>query len=149
MFTPAITTVRALLPLETTGPAETEMFGAQLAATLHPGDIVALFGDLGVGKTHLIKGLCAEMGVPRHSVNSPTFTLVNEYMGRDFPIYHIDAYRIKHAAEFHELGFEDYFFGEGLCLIEWPERIISLLPNDTTRLQLTHLSENKRRIEWL
>jgi tRNA threonylcarbamoyladenosine biosynthesis protein TsaE len=108
---------------------------------------VALYGDLGAGKTHLIKGICAALGVPEARVTSPTFTLVNEYAGDAFPIYHIDAYRIRHLDEFFELGYEDYFYGNGLCLIEWPEKVEPLLPAHTLRLQLTHLGGDRRLIE--
>jgi tRNA threonylcarbamoyladenosine biosynthesis protein TsaE len=137
----------ALLPVETRTPDETKAIGAALAARLSSGDVVALYGDLGAGKTHLVKGIAAALGVPEESVNSPTFTLVNEYTGRDFPLYHFDAYRIRHLDEFFELGYEDYFFGDGLCLIEWPERIEPLLPPATLRLRLSHLGEHRRRIE--
>ncbi len=137
------------LPAETTSPAETMALGARLAERLRPGDVVALYGDLGAGKTHLAKGLCAALGVPEADVNSPTFTIVNEYDGSAFPIYHFDAYRIRHADEFFELGFEDYFYGRGLCLVEWPERIEALLPPATLRLRLSHVDEHRRRIEQL
>lgn len=140
--------LQALLPAETEAPAETQALGGALAAALRAGDVVALYGDLGAGKTHLVKGVCAALGVPPASVNSPTFTLVNEYAGHDLPIYHFDAYRVKDVAEFFELGYEDYFYGPGLSLVEWPEHVEPLLPAHTLRLQLTHLGEHRRRIGW-
>ncbi|HMB91941.1 MAG TPA: tRNA (adenosine(37)-N6)-threonylcarbamoyltransferase complex ATPase subunit type 1 TsaE [Rhodothermales bacterium] len=134
------------LPATTTSAAETLALGRRLATTLAPGDIVALYGDLGAGKTHLVKGVCEGFGVPGTSVTSPTFTLVNEYAGVDFPIYHFDAYRIERMEEFFELGYEDYFFGDGVCLIEWPEHIEPLLPEHTLRLRLAHLGGDERQI---
>jgi tRNA threonylcarbamoyladenosine biosynthesis protein TsaE len=136
----------ALMPTETSAPEETKAFGAALAARLSPGDVVALYGDLGTGKTHLVKGIAGALGVPEETVVSPTFTIVNEYDGPGFPLYHVDAYRLRRIDEFFELGYEDYFYGGGLCLVEWPERIEALLPPHTLRLRLTHLGGNRRRI---
>jgi len=135
-----------LLPVETDTPEETQAFGAVLAARLGPGDVVALYGDLGAGKTQLVKGVCSALGIRAERVSSPTFNLVHEYAGRDFPVYHFDAYRIRHIDEFFELGYEAYFFGDGLCLIEWPERIEPLLPAETLRLCLLHAGLDRRRI---
>ncbi len=135
-----------VLPATTASPEETTALGHQLAAHLHPGDIVALYGDLGAGKTHLVKGICAACGIPEASVTSPTFTIVNEYPGDRFPLYHFDAYRIERVEEFFELGYEEYFFGDGVCLIEWPERVEPLLPEETIRLRLEHLGATERRI---
>lgn len=123
--------------------------GERLAAYLGPGDVVALYGDLGAGKTHLVKGVCGALGVPAAAVNSPTFTLVNEYDGGRMPVYHFDAYRIRGTAEFFEMGYEEYFFGEGLCLVEWPEHVEALLPPHTLRLRLLHRGADRRRIEWM
>jgi tRNA threonylcarbamoyladenosine biosynthesis protein TsaE len=135
-----------LLPLETASVAETMRLGERLAEHLQPGDIVALYGDLGAGKTHLVKGIARALGVDEAAVSSPTFTIVQEYAGA-VPIYHIDAYRVETPDEFYELGYEDYFYGDGLCLIEWPSRIESLLPDDALRLRLTHQGGDRRRIE--
>ncbi len=136
----------ALLPMETTSAGETMRLGERLAAHLGPGDLVALYGDLGTGKTHLVKGIARGRGVPERRVSSPTFTIVQEYAG-DLPIYHIDAYRIAHVDEFYELGYEEYFYGDGICLIEWPARVEELLPARTIRLRLTHQGGDQRRIE--
>ena len=122
--------------------------GERLAAHFRTGDIVALYGDLGAGKTHLVKGVAQALGVPSEQVSSPTFTLVHEYAG-EHPIYHIDAYRVEDPDEFYELGYEDYFYGDGVCLIEWPARIKALLPDATIRLRLTHQGGDHRRIEQI
>ncbi|MFQ5569750.1 MAG: tRNA (adenosine(37)-N6)-threonylcarbamoyltransferase complex ATPase subunit type 1 TsaE, partial [Rhodothermales bacterium] len=140
------TTTDTLFPTDTFSPADTLALGRRLAERLQPGDVVALYGELGAGKTHLIKGICTAYALPEAAVTSPTFTLVNEYAGRAFPVYHFDAYRIKRIEEFFELGYEEYFYGDGLCLIEWPERIEPLLPEHTLRLRLSHLGGHQRRI---
>lgn len=135
-----------LLPAESASVEETIALGERLAEHLQPGDIVALYGDLGAGKTHLVKGIARALGVDEAAVSSPTFTIVQEYAGT-FPIYHIDAYRVETPDEFYELGYEDYFYGDGLCLIEWPGRVEALLPDDAIRLRLTHQGGDQRRIE--
>jgi tRNA threonylcarbamoyladenosine biosynthesis protein TsaE len=134
-----------LLPVDTASPEETVALGRRLAEGLAPGTVVALYGDLGAGKTHLAKGLCAGLGVAPDAVTSPTFTLVQEYSGR-LPVYHFDAYRIDRLAELYDLGYEEYFFGDGVSLVEWPERVEPLIPEDALRLRLTHLGEDRRRI---
>lgn len=135
-----------LLPAETASPAETVALGRRLAERLGPGDVLALYGDLGAGKTHLVKGLCAGLGIAPETVSSPTFTIVNEYDGT-LPVYHIDAYRIERTEEFFELGYETYVFGDGVCLIEWPERVEALVPEHALRLRLAHGGGDARRIE--
>jgi tRNA threonylcarbamoyladenosine biosynthesis protein TsaE len=134
------------LPAETASPDETIALGTRLAAAFEPGDVVALYGDLGAGKTHLTKGICAGLGVSSDEVASPTFRIVHEYHGARFPIYHFDAYRIERPEELFEIGYEAYFFGEGICLVEWPERIEALLPAQTIRLRLAHLGSDRRRV---
>lgn len=135
-----------LLPTETGSPAETLALGRRLAERLAPGTVVALYGDLGAGKTHLAKGLCAGLGVAPEAVTSPTFTLVQEYDGR-LPVFHFDAYRLDDPAAFYDLGYEEYFFGDGVSVVEWPERVEALIPADALRLRLTHAGETQRRIE--
>ncbi|HYE96933.1 MAG TPA: tRNA (adenosine(37)-N6)-threonylcarbamoyltransferase complex ATPase subunit type 1 TsaE [Rubricoccaceae bacterium] len=138
-----------LLPAETASPEETLALGARLAAHLGPGDVVALYGDLGAGKTHLVKGIARGLGVDAEDVSSPTFTLVNEYAGAAFPVYHLDAYRTERPEELLDFGAEEYLDGDGLCLVEWPERMEALLPARTLRLRLTHLDANRRRVEFV
>ena len=134
-----------LLPVETHSAEETVALGRQLGASLGAGDVVALYGELGAGKTHLVKGICAALDISQHAVASPTYTIVHEYKGRT-PVYHLDAYRITEPRELYELGYEDYFYSDGICLVEWPERIASLLPEGTLRLVLRHLGDHRRYI---
>lgn len=125
---------------------ETKAFGKRLGATLKPGAIVALKGDLGSGKTTLIKGIVSAFSKESdHCVTSPTFNYVNTYQAK-VPIHHFDLYRIKDAEEFTARGFSDYFDKESLCCIEWPEKITSLLPTHTLFIELAYLEEDKRFI---
>jgi tRNA threonylcarbamoyladenosine biosynthesis protein TsaE len=124
--------------------AQTRRLGARLAALLEPGDIVALTGDLGSGKTRWIQGVCEGLGVTGPVV-SPTFTLVNEYQGR-WPVYHIDLYRISNVAEILTLGLEDYLNSDGISLIEWADRASDMLPESYLIIELYYLEETKRRV---
>ena len=135
------------LPVTTHSAEETLALGRRLAVAAFPGIVIGFYGDLGAGKTHLIKGICSGLGIPAERVTSPTFTIVNEYMEGDFPVFHIDAYRINRPEELVEMGFERYLEGDGLVVIEWPERIELALPPDTWRLRLSHLGGDERRIE--
>jgi tRNA threonylcarbamoyladenosine biosynthesis protein TsaE len=137
-----------LFPTETTSSGETRALGERIAAHLTAGDLVALYGDLGAGKTQLAKGIGRGLGVPERDVRSPTFTLVHEHAeGGRLPLYHIDAYRLGDPDELRELGYERYFYGEGVCVVEWPGRIEALLPETAIRLRLSHQGRDKRRIE--
>jgi len=135
-----------LFPTETTSAEETMRFGSRLAGILRPGDVLALYGDLGAGKTQLAKGICTHLGVPPETVTSPTFTIVNEYSDATPLIFHIDAYRIQHREEMIELGFDSYLDEDAICIIEWPENIESSLPAGTLRIELAHITGNVRRI---
>ncbi len=135
-----------LLPVVTRSPEETAELGTALASKLKPQMVVGLYGDLGAGKTQLIKGICAGLGYAPDKVHSPTFTIVNHYAGR-LPIYHFDAYRVESPEEFYDLGYEDYFFGDGVCLVEWANRVEDLMPEDALRLSLKHDGPSQRRIE--
>ncbi len=105
---------------------ETMALGRAIAQNLQAGDVVALYGEMGSGKTTFVKGIGAGLA-SEEDVSSPTFTLINEYTGR-LPIYHFDFYRINSSSEAFELGCEHYFAGEGVCLLEWSERVLDLLP---------------------
>ena len=122
--------------------------GRTLAEYLEKGQVVTFEGNLGSGKTTLIKGICQGLGI-EEPVTSPTFTLVNEYQGR-LPVYHFDFYRIDDAGELLDLGLEEYFYGQGVCLIEWPEQVQAWLPDDHWKISLESRFiagwENKRKL---
>ncbi len=107
--------------------SETIKIAAEFAKTLHSGTVVCLFGEMGVGKTVFTNGLCRALGVKEY-VTSPTFTVVNEYDGAGFPIYHFDMYRLESEDELLEIGFDEYLNSGGVCIIEWPENVINSLP---------------------
>jgi tRNA threonylcarbamoyladenosine biosynthesis protein TsaE len=124
--------------------AQTRRLGARLALFLQPGDVLALEGNLGSGKTRWVQGVCQGLGVT-NTVNSPTFTLVNEYQG-NYPVYHIDLYRLEAGAELFTIGLEDYLDGSGITFIEWADRAATWLPDDYLTVQLHHFGDTKRRI---
>jgi len=129
-------------------PKDTIKFGNRLGKQLKGGEVIGISGDLGSGKTHLIKGIAAGSGTADsgHVVNSPTFVIVNEYKGR-FDIYHIDAYRLKSLHEFEMLGFDDFCFPESVVLIEWAEKVEDALKGlDYIRIRLISLEADKRKI---
>jgi tRNA threonylcarbamoyladenosine biosynthesis protein TsaE len=128
-------------------PAATSGFGRRIGERLGPGSIIALIGELGCGKTLLTRGVCAGLEVPLRQVNSPTFVLVNEYRGR-LPVFHMDLYRLGSAADGFEIGVLDYLTRAeaGVMLVEWAEKIISLLPSDHLRVEFTIISARKREI---
>lgn len=108
-------------------PEDTFAIGEKLGRAASPGQIVTLTGDLGVGKTVLTQGMAKGLGI-EEPVNSPTFTIVQVYENGRIPLYHLDVYRIGDISEMEEIGYEDYFYGGGLCIIEWAELIRELLP---------------------
>jgi len=128
----------------THGAEETEQAGERLARNLGPGDVVALSGDLGAGKTCLVRGLARGLGC-RPAVASPTFTLLHEYPGR-IPLYHFDLYRLKTPAELEDLGCDEYFYGDGVCVLEWAEKSGSLLPARHWEVRFEILDDSTRRL---
>ncbi|MCC5933947.1 MAG: tRNA (adenosine(37)-N6)-threonylcarbamoyltransferase complex ATPase subunit type 1 TsaE [Candidatus Cyclonatronum sp.] len=132
----------------TASPQETLALGAEMAKNMASGDVICLFGDLGAGKTHFVKGVASAFGIPEKEVDSPTFVLIQEYEGT-LPLYHFDAYRIASLEEARRLGMEEYFYGDGICLIEWPERIAGLLPEQRTEVHFSHTGPSSRRVEVL
>ena len=110
----------------THSPAETEAFGAALAARLRPGDVLALRGGLGAGKTALVRGLAAGLGVTER-VTSPTYTIVNEYLSGRLPLFHFDLYRLHGADALYDIGWEDYLDRGGVCAVEWSENVAEAL----------------------
>lgn len=117
--------------IETHSPEETYKVGYDLGNSAEKGQIFCMSGDLGVGKTVFTQGFAAGLGV-EDNVNSPTFTIVQEYEDGRIPLYHLDVYRISDVSEMDEIGYEEYFYGEGVCLIEWAEIIEDILPEDVT-----------------
>ncbi len=129
----------------TRNESETRQVAAALAGQLRPGQVLCLRGELGVGKTVFAQGLCAALGICE-PVSSPTFTLVNEYEGTDFSVYHFDLYRIEEPEELYEIGFEEMVSGNAVVLMEWPERAGALLPAGRTEILLEREGEDGRRI---
>jgi tRNA threonylcarbamoyladenosine biosynthesis protein TsaE len=133
---------------ESRSPADTFRLGRRLGALLRPGDVIALAGELGAGKTCLIRGLAAGAGVPRSAaVSSPTFTLVNEYPGR-IPFYHVDLYRLGSEDEAEGLGLEECLGGAGVAAVEWADRFPSLLPEDVLWIRLTYKTPSRRTLAF-
>ena len=131
----------------TVSSGETQKLGFYLGKILKPGDIVCLNGELGAGKTCMIQGIAKGLHVPDNVyITSPTFVILNEYQGK-LPIYHFDFYRISSAEEAIDIGCEEYFWGQGVCLIEWPEQILTLLPDQYLKIDIMWQSKKERRIE--
>lgn len=120
---------------ETFSPEETEEIGAKLGREATPGTVYALIGDLGVGKTVFTKGLAKGLMIDE-AISSPTFTIVQEYESGRLPFYHFDVYRIGDVEEMDEIGFDDYIYGDGLCLIEWANLIEDILPEHITYITI-------------
>ncbi|WP_263785731.1 tRNA (adenosine(37)-N6)-threonylcarbamoyltransferase complex ATPase subunit type 1 TsaE [Salinibacter grassmerensis] len=139
-------TVQDLFPRTTDSVADTMALGARTAKTLSSGAVVALYGDLGSGKTHFVKGVAQGLGLPPAEVRSPTFTILSVHDSGGGPLYHFDAYRVQTPDEFVELGFETYVHGDGLTCIEWADRVGTLLSSDTVHLQFHHVAPSKRRV---
>jgi len=124
--------------------AQTRRLGARLGGLLNGGEVIALQGELGAGKTRWVQGMGQGLKVNVH-VTSPTFTLVNEYLGR-LTLYHIDLYRINQVGEALDFGLEDYLYGDGVCVIEWAERVAEALPPDRLWITFHHLDDTNRRL---
>jgi tRNA threonylcarbamoyladenosine biosynthesis protein TsaE len=131
----------------TSSPEETIQLGQFIGEVLKPGSVIGLCGELGTGKTHLIKGLARGLGVDeRYYVTSPSFTIINEYPGR-IPLNHLDLYRLENTDQMEELGYEEYFYREGVTVIEWAEKVLPLLPENRLMVEISHLSENRRKFK--
>ncbi len=133
------------LTLQSDSLDETRRLGAALAACLAPGDVVALDGELGAGKTHLVQAITQALEVDPEEVHSPTFVLIQEYDGR-IPICHIDAYRLNDIDEFLELGADELLGGDAVTLIEWASRVKDVLPRDRLSIQITSSGETSRTL---
>jgi tRNA threonylcarbamoyladenosine biosynthesis protein TsaE len=127
-------------------PQETYSLGKCLGERLRPGDVVALTGELGAGKTYLAQGIARGLGVPEgYAVTSPTFTIINEYPGR-LTLYHMDMYRLSGIKDLDDIGDNDLFSNNGVVVVEWAEKIGEILPAETLFIRLAYLDENKRKI---
>jgi tRNA threonylcarbamoyladenosine biosynthesis protein TsaE len=124
---------------------ETESFGRQFAGNVKPGDVLALTGDLGSGKTQFVKGLTSGLGATT-TATSPTFTLIHEYSGGRLPIYHFDFFRIEDRQSAERLGLDDYFFGDGVSVIEWADKFRDLIPQNSRWISFETKSEAQRAI---
>lgn len=128
--------------VHTSSPEETMELAKRLGDLLEPSSVITLEGDLGAGKTHFTKGLAKGLEVKR-TVNSPTFTIIKEYKGR-MPLYHMDVYRVCEADE--DLGFDEYFYGDGVTVVEWASLINEQLPAERLAIEIKHGGEDKREI---
>jgi len=140
--------------VETRSPEETRRLAAEFAARLKPGDIVALTGPLGSGKTVFAKGVVEELhGAVKNFQGSPTFALVQEYAAplssSSIPVYHFDFYRIKHAEEIYQIGWDEYLTSGGICLVEWADRFPEVMPRHTRWIRLSPCGGTCRKIQEL
>ena len=131
--------------IETHDPEETFEVGRTIGMNAKPGQIYTLTGDLGVGKTVFTQGVAAGLGITE-PVNSPTFTIIQEYEDGRLPFYHFDVYHIGDLEEMEEIGYDDYFFGQGICLIEWAELIEEILPEK--RIEVTIEKDLEKGFEY-
>lgn len=123
---------------------DTQVIAKEIADTLKGGEFIAMYGDLGAGKTAFVQGLAKALGITNH-VTSPTFTIVNEYEGR-LPLYHFDVYRIADPDEMYEIGYDDYIDSDGVCVVEWAELIEDLFPDKYYKL--TILKDEDRGFDY-
>ncbi|WP_106494758.1 tRNA (adenosine(37)-N6)-threonylcarbamoyltransferase complex ATPase subunit type 1 TsaE [Lentibacillus sp. Marseille-P4043] len=130
--------------IKTHSEQETMQLAEKLAVLLKPGDVITLEGDLGAGKTTLTKGIARGLGVTR-TVNSPTFTIIKEYVG-ELPLYHMDVYRLEDSDE--DIGFSEYFNGEGISIVEWAQFIEDFLPPEHLNINITYLDEHSRLLAF-
>jgi tRNA threonylcarbamoyladenosine biosynthesis protein TsaE len=131
--------------ITTNSPGETQEFGARLGKLARPGDVFLLVGKLGAGKTCLTQGIARGLGIKEYAA-SPSFVVVRELYGR-LPLYHMDFYRLDNLEEIAELGLDDYFYGQGVSVVEWAEKGISLLPPEHLLIEMSYVSDTGRRLK--
>jgi len=129
----------------TNSPEETMRLGRKIGKLLKQGNVVALIGNLGVGKTVIANGLCTGLGVKEDYITSPTYTIINQYDGR-IPVYHIDLYRLNDSKELYNLGWDEYIYGNGTCIIEWADKAGEMLPEEYLMINIEVTGNDKRRI---
>lgn len=142
---PPRTVLAAERVLNVCSEAETEEFGRRLSEAVEPGLVVALVGDLGAGKTRLVRAVATGLGADPSTVNSPTFVLIQRYDAR-LPVFHFDTYRLRDADEFADLGPEEYFAAGGVCFVEWADRVADSLPRDHLRIEILATGPTERSI---
>src|SRR5690625_1783047 len=130
--------------IKTKTEEETIKLASRLALLLKPGDVVTLEGELGTGKTTFTKGIAQGLGV-KQNITSPTFTIIKEYDG-ELPLYHMDAYRLEHSEE--DIGFTEYFYGDGISVVEWSQFIEDFLPEERLNIVIEYVSDNVRRLKF-
>jgi tRNA threonylcarbamoyladenosine biosynthesis protein TsaE len=135
------------ISVETKNPNETFRLGTQLARYLEEGDILCLFGNLGTGKTTFVKGIGKGLDISDKSVHSPTFISMNMYKGR-LPLYHFDLYRLEDERELSLIGYEEFLYGDGVSLIEWADKMKSLLPKDCLKIEFEYTDPTTRSITF-
>ena len=133
------------LDLISHSPEETQKLGIRIGELALPGDIFLLVGALGTGKTCLTQGIAWGLGIKEYTL-SPSFVIVRELYGR-LPLYHIDLYRLDHIEEIMELGLDDYLYGSGICVVEWAEKGLSVLPTEHLLIQISYLSDTERSFQ--
>jgi tRNA threonylcarbamoyladenosine biosynthesis protein TsaE len=134
------------MTIELDSEQDTERLGQALADLARPGDILGLVGPLGAGKTRLVRAISERLGVDPALIASPTFVLIHEYEGK-LPIFHFDVYRLESNQAFEDLGVADYWNAGGLCLVEWADRVLALLPAETWWLRIALVDHSRRRVE--
>lgn len=134
-----------MMQITTHSADETQALGQKLASRLAPGDVIAYFGDLGAGKTAFTRGLAQGLGIT-DPVTSPTYTIVNEYLGGRLPLFHFDMYRLSSADDLFDIGWEDYLDRGGVCAVEWSENVADALERDTVRVDIRRGGEESRRV---
>lgn len=127
--------------------ADTDALGQRLGQVVEAGTVIAMTGNLGAGKTRFVQAATIGLGVTEDDVSSPTFVLIREYAGR-LPVYHFDTYRLRDVDEFNELGATDYLFGDGVCFVEWAERVTDVLPRDRLDVVIEVTGERSRRFQF-
>ncbi|MBQ1832449.1 MAG: tRNA (adenosine(37)-N6)-threonylcarbamoyltransferase complex ATPase subunit type 1 TsaE [Treponema sp.] len=135
----------AALEFKTKTPEETIALGEKIGALLKPGDIIAMTGTLAAGKTTITKGIAKALGIDE-CITSPTFCLISEYNGKSMPLYHMDVYRLEGAEDFINLGVDEMLYGDGVCIIEWSEKVKSELPSKTIWMTISPEENGERKI---
>ena len=136
------------LVVETHQPEETRRWGERVGRGLRAGDVVALVGELGTGKTTLTQGIAQGLGIDASTVKSPSFVLMKEYRAGRAPLYHIDLYRLEGFTDIQRMGYEDYLGGDGVAVVEWAERLQTILPGEHLRVDLEHVDDTTRRLTF-